>query len=203
MHWPVDDDGRTPGDRDVRPAGVRPRPPFRRLPRLRHLPRHGAARAPATPARRRAARRHCPRLSSRRRMSRSKILPFPMRRRRSRPPQSRWPPPPLPEPGRARPSPSLSPGEHSAFQELARELNERLKQPPAKAADSVSSDEPFVAPAPPPRTAQAAPQRRRHARYAAKAGRSSTACRSAFWSIGSTTCSTPTALSSIGPAIPP
>jgi PAS domain S-box-containing protein len=45
--------------------------------------------------------------------------------------------------------PSLSPNEHSAFQELARELSERLKKPPAKTGDADRVDEPFVAPAPP------------------------------------------------------
>jgi PAS domain S-box-containing protein len=49
-------------------------------------------------------------------------------------------------------APSLSPVEHSAFQELARELSERLKNPPAKGNKDlppVVMDEPFVAPEPP------------------------------------------------------
>jgi PAS domain S-box-containing protein len=54
--------------------------------------------------------------------------------------------------------PSLSPNEHSAFQELARELSERLKKPPAKSDEPV--EEPFIAPAaaapkPPPRSGDA------------------------------------------------
>ncbi len=44
-------------------------------------------------------------------------------------------------------APALSAGEHSAFQELARELSARLKNP-VKSTDTPS--EPFVAPAPPP-----------------------------------------------------
>ena len=58
-----------------------------------------------------------------------------------------FPPPPPPEP-----APALSPREHSAFQELARELSARLKKPPGK-DDAVPDDfgaEPFIAPAPPP-----------------------------------------------------
>src|SRR5450830_227371 len=58
------------------------------------------------------------------------------------------PPPP------AEPAPALSPGEHSAFQELARELSARLKKAPGKnGANGVPDDfgvEPFIAPAPPP-----------------------------------------------------
>jgi PAS domain S-box-containing protein len=62
------------------------------------------------------------------------------------------PPPVVPEPPTVTQAPSLSPGEHSAFQELARELSERLKNPAAKGnADAPPTvvDEPFVAPAPP------------------------------------------------------
>jgi PAS domain S-box-containing protein len=52
------------------------------------------------------------------------------------------------------PAPALSSGEHSAFEELARELNARLKNTPVKseiagAADDIVS-KPFIAPAPPP-----------------------------------------------------
>jgi PAS domain S-box-containing protein len=78
-------------------------------------------------------------------------------------------PPPPDEPAKVLPfrapvppaleqAPSLSPGEHSAFQELARELGERLKKPPGQTAGPTTDDfgaEPFVptmpiAPAPPP-----------------------------------------------------
>jgi len=58
------------------------------------------------------------------------------------------PPPPPPEPAPEPPSvdaPSLSPSEHSAFQELARELSERLRNGTPKKDDEVA---PFVAPAP-------------------------------------------------------
>ena len=61
----------------------------------------------------------------------SKVLPF------------RAPPPP-PSVEKA---PALSPGEHSAFQELARELSDRLKKPSGQAAGPTSDDfgaEPFV-----------------------------------------------------------
>jgi PAS domain S-box-containing protein len=60
-------------------------------------------------------------------------------------------------------APALSPGENSAFQELARELGERLKKPPTKVTGDVPDDfgpEPFVAqvpaapPAHPPRAAR-------------------------------------------------
>jgi PAS domain S-box-containing protein len=79
----------------------------------------------------------------------AKVLPFPA------PPAhvEKAPPPPLaPEPPPVTQAPSLSPVEHSAFQELARELSERLKNPPGKGnaePPSVVMDEPFVAPAPP------------------------------------------------------
>jgi len=47
-------------------------------------------------------------------------------------------------------APALSPGEHSAFKELARELSERLKKPPAgPASDDFGAEQPFIAPAPP------------------------------------------------------
>jgi len=65
-------------------------------------------------------------------------------------------PPPAPEPAKVLPfrapsppdqPPPLSPGEHSAFQELARELGERLKKPAATPTGPTSDDfgdEPFV-----------------------------------------------------------
>jgi len=65
----------------------------------------------------------------------AKVLPFPTA------------PPP------AQPSPSLSAGDHSAFQELARELSARLKKPSDKTGAGEARDdivaEPFIAPAPP------------------------------------------------------
>ena len=60
------------------------------------------------------------------------------------------PPPPV------EPTPELSPGEHSAFEELARELNARLKKSIGKDSAAPTPDdfdvetEPFIAPAPPP-----------------------------------------------------
>jgi PAS domain S-box-containing protein len=60
------------------------------------------------------------------------------------------------------PSPTLSPGEHSAFEELARELNARLKGAPAKHAGSDASDDfggetyAAAAPAEPPKQTRAA-----------------------------------------------
>ncbi|MSO67301.1 MAG: PAS domain-containing protein [Pseudolabrys sp.] len=60
------------------------------------------------------------------------------------------PPPAEPAPA---PAPELSPGEHSAFEELARELNARLKKSAGKDSAAPTPDdfgaEPFVAPAPP------------------------------------------------------
>jgi PAS domain S-box-containing protein len=84
----------------------------------------------------------------------AKVLPFPS--------PSTPPPAPAVEPLKqeapppATQEPKLSPNEHSAFQELARELSERLKKPPAKSDDFV--DEPFVAPPPAPAPAPRAPQ---------------------------------------------
>jgi PAS domain-containing protein len=72
------------------------------------------------------------------------VLPFPV--------------PPLPEPEPAPPSveaPTLSAGEHSAFQELARELSERLKKGPGTPPPAEVPVEPFVAPPPaPPKAAR-------------------------------------------------
>jgi PAS domain S-box-containing protein len=65
------------------------------------------------------------------------------------------PPPPPAEPAPA-PAPELSPGEHSAFEELARELNARLKKSIGKGSAAPTPDdfdvepEPFIAPAPRP-----------------------------------------------------
>jgi PAS domain S-box-containing protein len=77
----------------------------------------------------------------------AKVLPFP-----APPPHVEKAPPPPPEPPPMTRAPSLSPGEHSAFQELARELSERLKNPRANGsagAPPTIVDEPFVSPAPP------------------------------------------------------
>jgi PAS domain S-box-containing protein len=54
-----------------------------------------------------------------------------------------FPPPPPPEQSEQSAQPELSPGEHSAFQELARELSERLKNPPA--AEQNLAEEPVAA----------------------------------------------------------
>jgi len=73
----------------------------------------------------------------------AKVLPFPV---------PHPPAPPAAEAPKVQPTltpeepPALSPGEHSAFQELARELSERLKKPAARDGDG--DQEPFVAPAP-------------------------------------------------------
>jgi len=95
-----------------------------------------------------------PRLTERARdEDNGKVLPFPAQPAPPpapavAPPVQETPAPPAAEP------PVLSANEHSAFQELARELSERLKKPPAKGEDIV--DEPFVAP--PPAPAARAPQ---------------------------------------------
>ena len=75
------------------------------------------------------SRRHPP--LNRKRRSRS--IPTPWRRTMCWPSARRPAPEPAPEPGSA-PAPALSPGEHSAFEELARELNARLKGAPDKRA---------------------------------------------------------------------
>jgi PAS domain S-box-containing protein len=65
------------------------------------------------------------------------------------------PPPPPVEPVSAT-APELSPGEHSAFEELARELNARLKKSIGQAGTATTPDdfdvepEAFIPPAPPP-----------------------------------------------------
>jgi PAS domain S-box-containing protein len=74
----------------------------------------------------------------------AKVLPFPAPLAHVE--KAPHEPPPMTQ------APSLSPVEHSAFQELARELSERLKNPRARgSADAPPAvvDEPFVFPAPP------------------------------------------------------
>jgi PAS domain S-box-containing protein len=79
------------------------------------------------------------------------------RRRAAPPPTAVQPNPPPEQLGKVLQfptAPALSPGEHNAFQELARELGERLKKPPARtsgpASDDFGAEQPFVAPIPPP-----------------------------------------------------
>ena len=131
-------------DRDVGPAGVRPRPPVCRLSRLRHLPRRrspgraGAAPGASGPA---AARR--PSRSARGQCA----CAFP---------------PPAEEP------PALSPGERSAFQELARELSDRLKKTAGKSDAAPAPDDFGREPAhvtPPSACAAGRAQRRCRPRY--------------------------------------
>ncbi|MFN3659034.1 MAG: PAS domain S-box protein [Pseudolabrys sp.] len=134
--WPVDDSGeRLPiemsglpvFDRDRRFTGYRGFGICRDVERLDTIAQRRAAPKPETEA---------------------KVLPFPVA---PPPPEPEAPTLPTPTPEEA--SPSLSPGERSAFQELARELSQRLKNPPPAGAGVV--DEPFVAPAPePPRPAR-------------------------------------------------
>jgi PAS domain S-box-containing protein len=93
----------------------------------------------------------------------AKVLPFPA----PAPivPAAEPVPPPAPEPPPVQ-APSLSPVEHSAFQELARELNERLKNggpqkdaeaaEPAVAPPPVAQKTPIAPPPPPPRNGNAA-----------------------------------------------
>ena len=207
MLWPVDDsDERVPiemsglpvFDRDRQFAGYRgfgicrviertPRPVApaehwfmsasrRPLSRPRRKPRTGKPR-PEVPGQQAAPQ--------------AKVLAF-------RAPPSPEPPAPTTSP---EPAPSLSPGEHSAFEELARELNARLKNARGKSAAPDASDdfavEPFVVPPSEPLepAAQESSQQdsSRHNTRRKKAPRatptaaapSSTACRSAFWSIAS------------------
>ena len=107
VDWPVDDDGeRLPIEMSGLPVFDRDRQfaGFRGFGICRDVERL------AEIERRRAAppappRRPPPRSRRKRRPSNAKVLPFPT-------------------------APALSPGEHTAFQELARELSERLKKPP-------------------------------------------------------------------------
>jgi PAS domain S-box-containing protein len=73
-----------------------------------------------------------------------KVLPFPVPQPSTTPPAET---PKLQQAPAPEEPPALSPGEHSAFQELARELSERLKKPQARGGDGV--EEPFLAPIPP------------------------------------------------------
>ena len=83
-----------------------------------------------------------------------------------RPPTAEPAPPPQPhEQRRAASEPALSPGEHSAFQELARELNERLKK--GRAGPSPEPIVPASRVAPPPRRSR----RRRRATATPRATR--------------------------------
>jgi PAS domain S-box-containing protein len=62
-----------------------------------------------------------------------------------------------PPPGAGESTPALSPGEHSAFQELARELSERLKKGPGRSAPAARPEPPAQRPvASPPRAADTA-----------------------------------------------
>jgi PAS domain S-box-containing protein len=70
------------------------------------------------------------------------VLPFPL------PPPPETVAPPHTKAEQTAPQPALTPGEHTAFQELARELSQRLKNPPA--SDQNVPEEPVAAPAPPP-----------------------------------------------------
>ena len=57
-----------------------------------------------------------------------------------------------PKPAEPASTPALSAGEHSAFEELARELNARLKKSSGRPAPDDPITEPFVAAAPPPKS---------------------------------------------------
>jgi len=74
----------------------------------------------------------------------AKVLPFP-----APTPEQPAPPGKPAQPLAGAPAPALSPGEHSAFQELARELSERLKREPGQGGATFRAEvpsEPFVAP---------------------------------------------------------
>ena len=133
VHWPVGDSGERLAvemsglpvfDRNRQFEGFRGFGICRNVERVAQLDR-GAKSAPSEPAANEPA---------------ANILTF-----RSAPP-----PPPV-EPA---PAPELSPGEHSAFEELARELNARLKKSIGKDSPAPTPDdfdveaEPFIAPEP-------------------------------------------------------
>ena len=114
VHWPVDGSNERLRGRDVRPAGVRPRPPVRGLPRLRHLPRIDAA--PSRDKRQRAgARSKSPARTSQRprccRSARAAAAAI----------------------AAARAAPALSPGEHSALRRAGARTEHRLKKPSGQA----------------------------------------------------------------------
>ena len=164
VHWPVDDaDEPLPIEMSGLPA-VRPRPPVCRLSRLRHLPRRRpAGRAGAAPG---AARG---RARPRRKQTTGQRAAVSPRRRPSE-------------------TPALSPVEHNAFQELGARTqrpaqeNRRQKAPTQHAPDDFGAEPTARRPSPrrAPRATATPPA------IPKKAGRSSTACRSASWSTGST-----------------
>lgn len=141
--WPVDgSDEKLPiemsglpvFDRDRNFSGFRGFGICRDMERLQEIERHRAQPAPKAPEQAPPA-------------PEAKVLPFPSVTAPLAPVTEPTPPAePEPPPAQA---PSLSPGERSAFQELARELSERLKKGTAKNAEEAPPDlvEPFVAPA--------------------------------------------------------
>ena len=144
VRWPVDgSDERLPiemsglpvFDRDRQFAGFRGFGICRDTDRIEALQRQRSQPAPEPPQAPPAPEPPAPPLEA-------KVLQFP-----STPaPLARAPePPPATEPPSVQ-APSLSPREHSAFQELARELSERLRNGGAKKAEDEIA--PFVAPAP-------------------------------------------------------
>ncbi len=130
VDWPLDDDerrlpvemsGLPVFDRDRQFAGFRGFAICRDVERLSELERRRAA--PPAPVLAPAAEKPPP--AEPPPEEQAKVLPFPT-------------------------APALSPGEHSAFRELARELGERLKKPPpGPASDDFGAEQPFITPAPP------------------------------------------------------
>jgi len=131
VHWPADDGGERIAvemsalpvfDPDRQFAGFRGFGICRDVERLEALQRRRAEAPPPPPA------PAPPEAVKAKADEPDNVLPFPL------------PPPPEPR-AEGAPSaatatiPTLSPREHSAFQELARELNERLRQTPIKAAE--------------------------------------------------------------------
>jgi len=155
VHWPVDDsDERLPiemsglpvFDRDRRFVGFRGFGICRAVERAATLQvRRAQAAAPEPPAPQPQAPEEAP----------AKVLPFPA-------PPAETPAPPHAAQQAPPVKPALSPGEHSAFQELARELSERLKKEPRQNGSATRAEvpgEPFIAPPPSPPAPPAEPPR--------------------------------------------
>ena len=185
---------RAAGGRTVRASGVRPRPQLPRLSRLRRLPRRRAHRRADERARQRRAAAAAARPP--------RVEPPVFRDERRR-----WPSVPPSEnvvpfrshPRRRKGAPTLTPVERKAFSELASRLTARLRGPTGRAPKTgrrPTAEPPSRAIAADRHRADeaAAPRARRRAADATSAPcgpppisvRSSTGCRSACWSIGST-----------------
>ncbi len=154
VDWPTDESGeRLPiemsglpvFDRDRQYAGYRGFGICRDMDKLALLEQHRAPRTAATPPQPKPEE------------PAPKVVPFPQAppQQPQQPPEPpKQPEPPAPPPAAETPPltneplPTLSPGEHSAFQELARELSERLKRAPGAPTSQQTAVQPPKSPAP-------------------------------------------------------